>query len=53
MPPGFELEDRDEIRCVDQRFVGPLSERIDSLLNRSWDLQIDDTACRCNLKTPA
>jgi hypothetical protein len=63
--PGFELEDRDEIRRVDQRFVfgaftiaqralvGPLSERIDSLLNRLRDLQIDDPACRCNVETPA
>jgi hypothetical protein len=63
LPPRFELEDRDEIRCVDQgfifqafvirkgAFVSPLSERIDSFLNWCGDLQLDYPARGFHVKT--
>jgi hypothetical protein len=65
IPLGFELEDRDEIRCVDQRLifralaiakgalVGALSEGIDSFLNRRGDPQIDYSACGLRVETAA
>ncbi len=57
MLTGFELEDRDEIRSVNQGLIfqpfvtrkraviGPLSERIDSFLDRCGKLQLDYPAC--------
>ena len=65
IPLGFELEDRDEIRCVDQRLifrafaiakralVGAPSERIDSFLNWRGNLQIDYSACGLAVETAA
>ena len=65
IPPGFELEDRDEIRRVDQRLifralaiakralVGALSERIDPFLNRQGNLQIHYPACGLRVEAAA
>jgi len=65
MLPDFKLEDRDEIRCVDQRLVfgafvvtertliGLLSERVDSFLNWLGDLQLDYSARGFRVETAA
>ena len=60
---GFKLEDRNEIRCVDQRlvfgafvvtkrtFIGLLSEPVDSFLNWRSDLQLDYSARGFSVET--
>jgi hypothetical protein len=62
---GFELKNRNKIRCVDQRLVfrafrvaqrpliSQLSQRIDPLLNWPLDLEIDDSTCRLSIEATA
>jgi len=62
---GFELKNRNKIRCVDQRLVfrafrvakrplvSQLSQRIDPLLNRPVNLEIDDSTCGLSVEATA
>src|SRR5262249_53294290 len=62
---SLELEDGNEVRCIDQRLVfgafaiaecpliSPLSERVDPFLHWRVNLQIDDTTRRLHVETPA
>ena len=63
--PRLELEDRDEIRCVDQSLVfqaflirqravvGPFRESIDSFLDLCGNAQLDYPACGFHVEAAA
>lgn len=65
LPAGLDLEDGNEIRRVDQRFVfrtfaiaqstlvSPFRQRIDPFLYPGVNLQIDDATRRLPIETPA
>ena len=64
-PPGLKLENRDEVRRIDQRlvfttlfrretaFVGPFSEGIDTFLHRWINAKIDETTGGLRVEAPA
>jgi hypothetical protein len=63
--PGLQLEDRNEVRCIDQRFilgafgiaqsafVSPFRKRVDPFLHGRFDPQFHDPARRLRIETPA
>ncbi len=63
--PGFQLENRDDVRCVDQRFIfvafvftqrpviGTLGETANSFLNNRRELQFDHPARGLRVQTAA
>lgn len=63
--PGFQFEDRNEIRRVDQRLIlgtlvgaksaliGPLRKRVDSFLNRRGDLEVGHSTSGLSVETAA
>jgi hypothetical protein len=65
MPPGFEFEDRDKVRRVDQRFVlgplgsveitfvRPLAEHLDPCLHRWIDTEGNETSSRFRVEAEA